>query len=328
MNDELDDSGAAHERHVIDFILGITFDIWEGRQVESIADCYAPDVEVFGLDDVTLGVPAVIAGTQATLEAFPDRRLFGDAVIWSRQAGAAYSSHRIISPMTHLGDTRYARATGRAVRIMNIADCIVENGRITREWLMRDHHALCIQLGIQVLPAARIMAQQRSDAGKHWLVGEHRRLEALGKGGLPGDAGRDAGANGRFAAGVFETCWRSGDAAALELAYAPYSVLHRSPIDTRSGRDAICEHYAALRRAFRARCIAIDHFIEQPGAHGTCEVALRWTVLTEQIGEFLGLEPQGREAVILGATHWRLLEGRIIAEWTVFDGVGVLSQLI
>jgi hypothetical protein len=31
---------------------------------------------------------------------------------------------------------------------------------------------------------------------------------------------------------------------------------------------------------------------------------------------------------LLGGTHWRIENGRIAVEWTVFDGLGVLSQLV
>ena len=85
----------------------------------------------------------MIDGTRRVLEAFPDRLLLADDVIWSGCAEKGYySSHRIVSPMTNDGPSAYGPPTGKRVWTLTIADCIVEGGRITREYLLRDHYSL------------------------------------------------------------------------------------------------------------------------------------------------------------------------------------------
>ncbi len=144
---------------LVDYILGITFEIWEEGGAELIHQYYGADIVVYGLDGITRGAAAMVDGTRAMLEAFPDRLLLADDVIWSgsREEGY-YSSHRIISPMTNKGATIFGPATDRHVRILTIADCVVEDGVITREWLLRDNHALVSQLGHDPIECARIVA--------------------------------------------------------------------------------------------------------------------------------------------------------------------------
>ena len=115
----------------------------------------------------------MIAGTRRMLEAFPDRLLLADDVIWTGSpAQGYYSSHRVLSPMTNTGPSAYGPPTGKQVRTLTIADCIVEGGRITREYLLRDHYSLVQQLGVDPRRAAEQMASERGAGTERWIEGE------------------------------------------------------------------------------------------------------------------------------------------------------------
>jgi hypothetical protein len=148
---------------LVDYILGITFEIWEQRKVGLIHQYYDADIAVYALDGITRGASGMVDGTNAMLAAYPDRLLLVDDVIWSgTHEDGYYSSHRIVSPMTNKGPTLFGPATGKRVRILTIADCVVENGVITGEWLIRDNHALVAQLGHDPVACARVVADRRS----------------------------------------------------------------------------------------------------------------------------------------------------------------------
>ena len=68
------------EHDIVDYILGITYEIWEERGVDLIHQYYSEDCVIWGLDGITRGAGAVVDATHATLEAFPDRRLLGEDV--------------------------------------------------------------------------------------------------------------------------------------------------------------------------------------------------------------------------------------------------------
>ena len=316
------------DSEIVDFILGITFEIWEQRGVELIHRYYAPDVEVYGMDGVVRGAQAMVDGTRQMLDAFPDRLLLGDSVVWSgsRKRGF-HSSHRITSPMTNLGPSAFGEATGRRVCITNVADCAVENGVITREWLMRDNLALVRQLGFDPAAAARGLTMRFTPRDRAWMAAEKERIARAEP---PASvARRESDASGRtLAAGFLAAQWDAGAAPTLADRYRPYAVLHRSPVERYSGREAIAEHYAALRRAFGNPQISLDHVALQRFGQDGAEIAARWTAAGSHEGTFAGAPATGRDIFVLGVSHWRIAAGCIAAEWTVFDQLAVLAQIL
>ena len=312
---------------IVDFILGITFEIWEQRGVDLIHRYYAPDVEVYGMEGVIHGAQAMVDGTRQMLEAFPDRLLLGDNVVWSgsRESGF-YSSHRITSPMTNLGPSAFGDATGRRVCITNVADCVVEEGVVTREWLMRDNLAMVRQLGFEPVEAARGLAARMGQEDREWMAGEMERVARAEP--LTVTRGTDAVDATGLATEFLATQWGSADARSRWERYAPYAVLYRSPVERYSGREAIEGHYADLRRAFGNPRISLDHVASQPFGSGGLDIAARWTAAGSHADTFVGTAATGKPVFILGVSHWRTTAGRIVAEWTVFDQLAVLGQIL
>ena len=151
-------TGGAREGPVRDFdqrfndppsyILGITKEIWEDRNVERLREYYTADIPVRSPDGYVVGSEAVIAATHATLEELPDRQLLGEDVIWSEDGhGGFFSSHRIFSTATHLGDGAFGEATGIHLRYRVIADCAARSCVISEpscdSWDLRQR---CLQL--------------------------------------------------------------------------------------------------------------------------------------------------------------------------------------
>ncbi len=144
-----------------DYIIGITHEIWEGRDIASLQHYYAPDIIVRSPASVVQGNQGVIAATMATLSEFPDRRLLGEDVIWtgSPEAGML-SSHRILSTATHSGDGVYGKASGKKLRYRIIADCHAINNQINDEWIIRDQGAIIRQLGLEPMQYARNLIER------------------------------------------------------------------------------------------------------------------------------------------------------------------------
>lgn len=316
------------DNDIVDYILGITFEIWEQRGVDLIKQYYADDCVVYGLDGIVHGVADIVDGTLATLQAFPNRNLLAESVVWSgdRERGH-YSSHRLSSRATNEGPTVYGPATGLDIRMTNIADCVVEHGVIVKEWLVRDNMTLVRQLGADVLAAARSMAANRSDELSDWLAAESMRVQAVdapvnvSEPVLPRDNPE------AFAWRVLNSCWQ-GDKETFDSTHAPYSVMHRSPFRHYSGRDAVFSYFQDLRRFLGNARISVDHVASQPfGSNGT-DIAVRWTVAGTHDGDLTGIAPTGKPMFVLGATHWHCIAGRVAIENTIFDDLAVLSQTL
>jgi predicted ester cyclase len=311
---------------LVDFILGITFEIWEQRQVEKILDYYAEDVQVYSLEGMTTGAEAMVSGTHATLVSFPDRLLLADDVIACGTAKKGFSSHRITSPMTHLGDHPFGKASGKQLRITNIADCEINDGVITREWLIRDNLALARQIGLDPLDCAGVIARKFDDHQTAWLAKEFSRASNQDSP-LPvnGSGQKQLSA---FVETALTACWLSGDDKVLETIYAPYCVMHRSPVQCHSGRERILQHYAHWRNAFPGASLCIDHVCSSPFDLDNQRIAVRWSVAGLHQGEFAGAPASGKPVYILGVTHWKLVDGKIAVEWTVFDELAMLAQTL
>ena len=131
-----------------DFILKITKQIWEGKDVDSIAQFYADDISVRSPFGVTYGNKPVIDATYSTLKEFPNRKLLGEDIIWNGNDEIGYhSSHRILSKGTHLGDGSYGKPTNKKIYYRVIADCACKNNQVYDEWIVRDQGAMVRQLG-------------------------------------------------------------------------------------------------------------------------------------------------------------------------------------
>ena len=307
---------------IVDFILGITFEIWEQGQVENIHRYYSDDVQVFSLDGFTHGAAKMVTNTHETLATYPDRLLLGDAVIATGNLQEGFSSHRIISPMTNTGASAFGPATNRRVQNMNIADCVINDGQITKEWLVRDNLALVTQLGFDPIEAAQLTADSFDDRQSHWLQEQYTRTREN----QPTTATETQHAQNAFVFRVLENCWVAGNEAMLKEAYAPYAVLHSAPKQIYSGIEQILMHFAKWRSVFPKASISVDHICSQPLNHSDSQVAVRWSVAGEHKATFSGCEATGKPVYILGVTHWRIIDNRIVAEWTVFDELAVMAQ--
>lgn len=317
------------DRGLVEFILGITFEIWECGRVERIEDYYDADARVFALSGLIRGAGGMIAGTRRMLEAFPDRLLLADDVIWSGSpAEGHYSSHRVLSPMTNTGPSAYGPPTGKRVRTLTIADCVVEGGRITREYLLRDHYSLARQLGADPRRAAERMAGDRGAETERWIEAEIARLARGGGTGSESTLPSPHADTPGFARRVIESHWAGKSDSVSEAAYAGYAVMYRSPVELYSGRDAIKIHYGQLRRAISGCNVSIDHVARQPVDRDGLRIAVRWCAAGAHTGDYLGIPATGRPVFVLGSTHWRIVGERIAMEWTVFDQLGVMAQLV
>jgi hypothetical protein len=163
------------DNDLVDYILGITFEIWEQGQVEHIHAYYAENVEVFSLDGMTTSATKMVDNTHKTLATYPDRLLLADDVITKGSTRHGFSSHRLVSPMTNQGESIFGPATGLQVTAMNIADCEIIDGLITREWLVRDNLAVVRQLGFEPISSAGIIAAQFDERQIAWLASEYSR---------------------------------------------------------------------------------------------------------------------------------------------------------
>jgi len=79
-------------------------------------------------------------------------------------------------------------------------------------------------------------------------------------------------------------------------------------------------------QAFFAAFPDITHEIQDQLAEGD-RVATRIVVRGTHGGDFMGIPPTGRAVEIKAINIHRVADGRIVEQWVVSDGVGLLQQL-
>ena len=318
---------------IVDYILRITQRIWEGRQVGLCRDYYSDDCPVYTLAGYTQGAEAVTQNTLKTLCSFPDRTLRADNIIWGGgDEQGFHTSHLIYSTMTHRGPGEFGAPSGRRAAIQVIAHCVVRENKIVAEWLVRDNYALCAQLGVDPGAWARARAQATLDPESRfarWLHAEHARVLGPPREGSAVDADAVANTCGACAARIARALgaiWNARLIGDCRLLYAEHARLHASARPVHHGLEAIQGFYLELLGALPDARIGIDYVCAQSMRPGDY-VAVRWTLAGHHSGPSRWGEASGAPVLILGESHYRLEQGRVVEEWLVFDELAVLTQI-
>ncbi|NQX94570.1 MAG: ester cyclase [Erythrobacter sp.] len=314
-----------------DYIVRITDRIWHKRQIEKCLDYYTQDCAIHTLAGDIVGADTVVANTRATLESFPDRRLEPDNVVWSDDGEAGfYSSHLITSPMTNLGPSDFGPATGKRVKVITIADCACRDNRIYEEWLARDYSGMAIQMGRD--PAAIGQRQASEDAARGFsLIAHHAdryqatAANAVANCAMPLDPSADPTALALF---VLGQVWLGGNEEAASQAY-DFRVKATYPsLKLLYGSRELLAHTRALFGCFDEASIAIEHLADIAYLSGAGrDVAVRWSFAGKHARAGAYGEPTGKPIVIMGITHWRIINGQIAQEITIWDDVAVHRQI-
>ncbi len=304
------------------YIIGITERIWEQRGISLIRRWYTPDVVMHTAAGDFAGVETVVAGTIDTLHGFPDRRLLAEDIIWSGPGtgGNAYSSHRIISTFHHRGDNAFGPATGRAVAVRTVADCLVRDGAICEEWLVRDQSAIALQLGIAPADYGAHQAARLAAAGKSPPTAGWEEIRAA----PPPTADGTAGA----------------EAAALWLAIFNEAALHRiaAQFDPAAhlllpagalayGHDGMERFAFGLLAAFPDARLSVEHVITRQDPERPTRVALRWRLAGTHSGHAVYGPPSGARLIIPGITHLEMTAGRITRCFVLIDELAIWTAI-
>lgn len=312
----------------VDYIMKITHRIWEEKGIGVIYDTYHNNVTMhFGASNA-VGIDKVISGTLQTLHAFPDRKLIGQNVVWSNHGENGYmSSHRILSTATNLNDSSFGPATNKKINFRTVVDCAVENNRIYEEWLVRDNLWITKQLGFDPHELAKKMALASCDNNGV----KNTRF------------GMDINMQGQF----FPEIYRAKDESIGEFVREMVSKIYNYRLfnevanyyNENSVLHFICDK--DLTGFNQIQGMLINLFASFPNASYTAErvscnereesnnydVAVRWRL--SGIHEGLGMfgEASGNPVEILGITHYRIANRKVVEEWMTFDGLDVLRQI-
>ncbi|ANU11208.1 polyketide cyclase [Planococcus antarcticus DSM 14505] len=317
-------------RDIVDYIMSITHKIWEEKGIGVIYETYHNDVVMHTGVNSIQGVSEVVSGTLQTLHAFPDRKLYGENVIWSGNDKEGFlSSHRIVSNTTNLGDSSFGPATGKRVMFRTIVDCFVHSNRIVEEWLVRDNLYIVKQLGYDPVEVAKLLAKQSVHKGpasqRHFGISEVRKGQFM-----PAEFIRKSTAFeiGDFTLELYNKIWERRLFNYVNDFYAENANVHFICGTDLTGSQQIQGMLISLFASFPNAAFFVDRVTcNERNQEGSWDVAVRWRLqgLHEGIGYFG--TPSGQSVEILGISHLQINDEKVTEEWLTFDGLDVLKQI-
>lgn len=308
-----------------DYIEKITREIWEERGIgNSLGKYYAPDVIVRASNAIITDNKGVTAATLATLNEFPDRRLIYEDCIWSGNEDDGFiSSHRLISVMRKQGDGPYGRASGKLVRSRIIADCVVKNGVISEEWLVRDHSSFALCLGTTPEALAReLVAADLASSGKVTVFTPE--VDVPG----PYVAMIDQSDEAQKYAEGWQKIWATKTPAAIRDHYHQGASVAVAGGEMLSGHDDLDRFVISYLASFPDAVFSVDHLMVNRDPGQPTRLALRWSISATHKGWGRFGAPTGAPVYILGMTHAYMVDGRVTMEWICTDEVAIWKQII
>ena len=313
----------ARWRDFPDYILGITAEIWEGRDVGSLRATYDPDIPLRTPSGVIRGNEAVIAATLATLHEFPDRALLGDDVIWSGDAAGGFlSSHRLVTTATHLGDGEFGPATGKRLAFRVIADCAARGNVIDDEWLVRDRGAIVRQLGLD--PRHVAAAEIERQGGPERAARPFTMADDVAG---PYTARGNDDPWGCAYEGTLEAMMHA-DFAAVRRDYDRAVQLETPGGVTRFGHAGVDAFWLSLRAAFPSATFTVHHRIGREDPMRAPRAAIRWSLDGTHDGFGAFGAPSGAPVHVMGISHAEYGPWGLRREYVVADEVAVWKQIL
>jgi hypothetical protein len=316
-------------RDVPDFILGITKEIWEDRQISSLEHRYAPGLIVRSPASVLVDNSRVIAATMATLAEFPDRELLGEDVIWcedpdnaDEDSDAFLSSHRLICTATHTRPGAYGAPTGKRVAYRILADCAVSHDQVTDEWLVRDQGAIVRQLGFDVVEWTRDLITREGGP-------EHCVKPMSPESDVPGPYGGRGNADpwGQQLADIL-TRIMSADMAVIPAEYDRACALAYPGGFNGVGWSDADQFWMGLRAAFSDAAFSLEHVVGRDDRLMPPRAAVRWSLHGKHAGWGSFGAPTGTSVYIMGITHAEFGPWGLRREYTLIDETAIWKQIL
>lgn len=306
-----------------DYIIGITKEIWEDRQISTLHHYYSDDIVVRTPASVVVGNKGVIGATMATLAEFPDRTLLGEDVIWSGDEQVGFlSSHRILSTATHAHDGVYGAASGKKLVYRIIADCAAKENTIYDEWLIRDQGAIVRQLGWEPLAYARDLIEREGgpDACVKPLTPDND---------IPGPyeaKGNEHEAGQRYA-DILKRIM-GAEMSAIPAEYDRGCQLELPGGITGHSHADADQFWMGLRASFPSATFKVDHVIGRDDPSMPHRAAVRWSLHGKHEGWGMFGKPTQADVYILGMSHAEFGPWGLRREYVLFDETSVWKQIV
>ena len=306
-----------------DYILKITKQIWEGKDVESIGEFYTKNIPVRSPFGITYGNKPVIEATYNTLKEFPNRQLMGEDVIWNGNDNNGYhSSHRILSKGTHLGDGFYGKPTGKDIYYRVIADCACKDNQVYDEWIVRDQGAMVRQIGYTPKEFAQIMIDNEGGLEKANKLFDKNDIKPSNYEPEQVKINSSGERYSKILSKVFSERYNFQDYNRASTIYWPGNKIGH-------GREDVSKLWNSLKEILTDTKFTIEHigYLDEPNKNP--RASIRWFLegVHSKDSENYGKKTNSK-LFFMGINHVELNQDGVIREWVLFDEVAIWKQIL
>lgn len=314
---------------IVDYIVRCTHKIWDERDVGLIYTHYTHNSIIYGALGTLYSREDIVRDTIAKLAEMPERRGMATQVIWrGNDVDGFYTSHLVTGSGRHTEYGGFGKPTGRNFVSRGVADCMIFENRIYREWVVRDNMALMLQLGLDPEAHATRTAQAMLDRGTRMVeIGENRRM--IGQ--YPPEEVADVSiAHSETEAECLRwlhEIYNRRMFGKIRDVYAPNVMWHGTRMQELYGQAAVLAQTIRLVAMMPDAVLLPEYICSTPSDEGGEKVAVRWIMDGHHLGYGVLGAPTGRRICVLGFTHFHIVDGKIVDEWVVYDEMAMLTQI-
>lgn len=316
-------------RNIVDYIVRITYRIWEDRDVEYIRATYSNTSEVYDDYGLQVGNEKIVDDTCHTTGAFSNIELIADEVIWAGNDHIGFhTSHRTRIRGRNDGNSKYGSATNKDIDVLVIANCVALENEIFLEHVCYNTSSMLLQLGLDLNEMAISLA---ASAPEGWPrdLSTWDNLKSAARPGKPISVhspitGFDVD---RFVRNSLEQIWNQRRYEVLSDGYDEKFVFQGSTDRAFSGVRPYRDFLASLINSFPDLELQVDELYWLGNDVDGYLSATRWSATGTHKGLSIYGEPTGREVQVWGITQNQILGGRIVREWMLFNELDLMMQI-
>ncbi len=316
-------------QNIIDYIVRITYRIWEDRNVGYIRDTYHNQSQVFDDYGLQLGCEKIVSDTEHTTGAFSDIKLIADEIIWAGNDDIGFhTSHRTGIRGTNNGASKYGAATNKFVDVWCIANCVALENEIFLEHVIYNNSSLLTQLGFDLKEMAAVLAAGQA-AGWSENPATWQGLRSSTRPEQPISvtspvAGFDVD---DFARTNFDLLWNRRDFDTLKSGYDPNFSFHGPTERDFRGLGPYQEFLSSFISMFPDLVLDVDEVYWMGNDEQGYLSSERWSATGTHLGDGIYGAPTNRPVHIWGITQHKIVAGRIVEEWMLFNELDLMMQL-
>ena len=316
-------------RNIIDYIVRITYRIWEDRDVEYIRETYHENSLVFDDYGLQRGAEKIVRDTRHTTGAFSDIKLIADEIVWAGDDRIGYhTSHRTIIRGTNDGPSKYGAATHKPIDVWCIANCVALGNKIFLEHVLYNNSSLLIQLGMDPKETALKLAEAQPSNGRS----KQEVFASLRAAARPEKPLFESAPVAGFDVDAFlrhhvDSVWNRRDFTSLNSNCNTDLAFHGPTGRSSIGRDAYRDFIGELLAAFPDIDMQVDEVYWMGSDANEYITSLRWAATGTHRGHGIYGAPTGKTVRIWGITQNKIIGGRIVENWTMFNELELMMQI-